>query len=101
MRFSPRVPVIREDWRKGYLLDGFQMYSIASIPVPNAFALGDGYADYEKLAPKAQEPGSSEPYKNMTIDSALHDRIFRALAIFEEQGCINLVLCYDIPSMFH
>jgi uncharacterized protein (TIGR02452 family) len=91
--FSPHVPVIREDSHKGYLLDDFQTYSIVSIPAPNAFALGCYKGDDEKLVPKAKEPGSSEPYENMTIDSAMHDRIFRALTIFAEQGCTDLVLC--------
>ena len=44
-----------------------------SKPIPNAFALGDGDDDNEKLAPKAREPGLLEPYENMTINLAMHD----------------------------
>jgi len=117
--FSPHVPVIREDSMKGYLLDDYETYSFVSIPAPNAFALGksapkpkaaaapssptsvtatgimedDESSREEHPVPKAQQPGSSGPYETMTIQSAMHDRIFRALSIFAEQGCTDLVLC--------
>jgi uncharacterized protein (TIGR02452 family) len=96
--FSPRVPVIREDTLKGYLLDNYETFSFVSIPAPNAFALGSGGVDEkdEAVVPRAQAPGSSErsePYDVMSIQSAMHDRIFRALSIFAEQGCTDLVLC--------
>ena len=91
--FSPRVPVIREDSPQGYLLDDFHTYSIVSLPAPNAFALGNNHGDV-KMVPKAQKIGcEGEPYENITIDLAMHDRIFRALSIFAEQGCTDLVLC--------
>ena len=114
--FSPRVPVIREDSMSGYLKDDFELYSFVSIPAPNAFALGglatshddndnsrvgganqmDSSGEATGVIPKAQTPGSadrSEPFETMTIQSAMHDRIFRALSIFAEQGCTDLVLC--------
>lgn len=113
--FSPHVPVIREDSMKGYLLDDYETYSFVSIPAPNAFALGlstssltgmdddsssshnnNGSSKDEGVVPKAQTPESasrSEPYESMTIQAAMHDRIFRALYIFAEQGCTDLVLC--------
>jgi uncharacterized protein (TIGR02452 family) len=93
--FSPRVPVIREDSLKGQLLDNYETCSFVSIPAPNAFALGSGGLDEkdEEVVPRAQAPGSSEPYEVMSIRSAMHDRIFRALSIFAEQGCTDLVLC--------
>ena len=109
--FSPRVPVIREDSMKGHLLDDYELYSFVSIPAPNAFALGlstsssagmddDSSGSHtnkeESVVPKAQTPGAaalSEPYETMTIQAAMHDRIFRALSILAEQDCTDLVLC--------
>ena len=91
--YSPRVPVIREDSVQGNLLDDYKTYSIVSIPAPNAFALGTGE---EGLVPEAQAPGAGErkeDYGSMTVNSAMHDRVFRALSIFAEQGCTDLVLC--------
>ena len=93
--FAPHVPVIREDSMVGTLLDDYDQYSFVCIPAPNAFALG-GNSDEEAVVPKAQKPGSSdraEPYETMSIEQAMHDRIFRALSIFAEQGCTDLVLC--------
>ena len=124
--FSPRVPVIREDSMSGYLLDDYELYSVVSIPAPNAFALGglassyqddddsfhttsttsttprrasltkNNSQDHALVIPKAQTPGSaerSEPFETMTIQASMHDRIFRGLSIFAEQGCTDLVLC--------
>jgi uncharacterized protein (TIGR02452 family) len=92
--YCSRVPVIREDSRKAELLDKPHFFSIVSIPAPNAFVLGSD--DEEQTIPKAQEPGAdgrNESYDSMTIDAAMRDRIFRALSIFAEQGCTDLVLC--------
>ena len=100
--FSPRVPVIREDSMQGDLLDNYETYSFVSIPAPNAFALGGngpcemGTQDDKPVVPRAQKPGAGdreEPYETMTLKEAMHDRIFRALSIFAEHGCTDLVLC--------
>jgi uncharacterized protein (TIGR02452 family) len=87
--YCPKVPVIREDTIHGDLLDTPLKFSMVSIPAPNAFELAHA-------VPKAQSIGAqerNEPFEAMTIDSAMHDRLFRALSIFAEQGCTDLVLC--------
>mmetsp|Transcript_41067 Transcript_41067/g.98987 ORF Transcript_41067/g.98987 Transcript_41067/m.98987 type:complete len:336 (-) Transcript_41067:62-1069(-) len=90
--FCPRVPVIRDDSMRGDLLDDYREFSFVNIPAPNAFVLGSD--DEEALIPKAQKPGSNESDKEfMSIDSAMRDRLFRALAVFAEHGCTDLVLC--------
>lgn len=92
--FSPQVPMIREDSMEGHLLEEHETCSFVSIPAPNAFALGA--EEQEAVVPKAQKPGScqrNEPYETMTIEAAMHDRIFRALSIFAQNGCTDLVLC--------
>lgn len=110
------------DGQQGTLLDSPKYFSIVSIPSPNAFVLGDGsrHTDgsggnnsendiaqtlgghcnsdiaHGGLVPKAQAPGASdrnETYETMTLDEAMRDRIYRALSIFAEQGCTDLVLC--------
>jgi uncharacterized protein (TIGR02452 family) len=44
--------------------------------------------------PKASLPGTSqENYGMMTLKEAMRDRLFRALSIFNEHGCTDLVLC--------
>jgi uncharacterized protein (TIGR02452 family) len=90
--FCPRVPVIREDSMRGDLLDNYRQFSFVNIPAPNAFVLG---TDEEASVPKAQKPGACETEEKefMSIDSAMYDRLFRALSIFAEQGCTDLVLC--------
>jgi len=90
--FCPRVPVIRDYSMRGELLDSYRTFSFVSIPAPNAFVLGkDGE---EATVPKAQKPGSDERDKEfMSIDSAMHDRLFRALSMFAEHDCTDLVLC--------
>jgi len=89
--FCPRVPVIREDSMKGDLLDKYREFSFVNIPAPNAFVLAKGG---EATVPKAQKPGSSiDDIEFMAIDSAMRDRLFRALSIFAEHGCTDLVLC--------
>lgn len=91
--YCPLVPVIREDSMRGDLLDNIRRFSFVSIPAPNAFVLGTDDVEATTI-PKAQKPGSNEKDKEfMTIDSAMHDRIFRALSIFAENGCTDLVLC--------
>lgn len=90
--FCPRVPVIREDSMEGFLLDNYRHMSFVNIPAPNAFVLGTD--DEEATIPKAQKPGADEKDKEfMSIDAAMHDRLFRALSIFAENGCTHLVLC--------
>ena len=83
--------MIREDSMRGDLLDSMRQFSFVNIPAPNAFVLGK---DQEASVPKAQKPGECEAEKEfMTIDSAMYDRLLRALSIFAEQGCTDLVLC--------
>jgi len=100
--YCPRVPVIRQDTFEGTLLETPQYLSFVNIPAPNAFVLGGGENDdndtngsnHRAVIPVAQKPGSdNESYDKMTIDMAMQDRIFRALSIFAEQGCTDLVLC--------
>jgi uncharacterized protein (TIGR02452 family) len=89
--FCPRVPIIREDSMRGDLLDDYRQFSFVNIPAPNAFVLA---TDKEATVPKAQKPGADEKDKEfMSIDSAMHDRLLRALSIFAEHGCTDLVLC--------
>ena len=89
--YCPRVPVIREDSMRGDLLDNFRKFSFVSIPAPNAFVLGK---DEEATVPKAQKIGADEKDREfMSVDSAMRDRLFRALSIFAENGCTDLVLC--------
>lgn len=89
--YCPCVPVIREDSMTGELLDQYRKFSFVNIPAPNAYVLG---TDEEAMVPKAQKPGSNEKDKEfMTIDSAMQDRLFRALSIFAENGCTDLILC--------
>ena len=100
--YCPQVPVIREDSVRGDYLDTPLKVSFVSIPAPNAFVLGGNASDDEgdehrpARVPKAQPIGASEAgeaYENMTVTSAMYDRLFRALSIFAEQGCTDLVLC--------
>jgi len=110
--FSPRVPVIRQDTMQGPLLDECLLFSFVSIPAPNAFVLGrdnsdsfgsDGDEDENNnnennaaVVPKAQSPEESarnEAYDHIPLKDAMHDRCFRALCIFAEQGCTEVVLC--------
>lgn len=73
--FSPNVPIIREDSMEAVLLDTYETCSFVSISAPNAFLLGNG-------------ENASEALRNAT-----YDRLFRALCIFLQQGCTDLVLC--------
>jgi uncharacterized protein (TIGR02452 family) len=90
--FCPRVPTIREDSMRGDLLDTYRTFSFVNIPAPNAFVLG---TDRKETVPKAQKPGSAEKIAEefMSIDSAMYDRLFRALSILAEGSCTDLVLC--------
>jgi uncharacterized protein (TIGR02452 family) len=88
--FSPKVPVIRCDSSAGELLDESQECSFVSICAPNAFVVSEDTLDI----PKASRPGTSqENYEMMTLEEAMRDRLFRALSIFNEHGCTDLVLC--------
>jgi uncharacterized protein (TIGR02452 family) len=69
--FSPKVPVIRRDAFEAQFLEVCQDCSILSIPPPNAFELADDVA----------------------VRKALRLHIFRALCIFAQEGCEDLVLC--------
>ena len=69
--FSPKVPVHRRDALEAQFLDEIQEISFVSIPPPNAFELAD----------------------DDVVRKALRIRIFRALAIFAQEGVEDLVLC--------
>jgi uncharacterized protein (TIGR02452 family) len=88
--FSPKVPVIRCDSSAGELLDEPQECSFVSICAPNAFVVGEDTVDI----PKASRPGTNEEnFEMMTLKEAMRDRLFRALSLFNEHGCTDLVLC--------
>ena len=91
--FSPHVPIIREDDVRGTLLDQYQTCSFVSIPAANAFVVGQ--EEHTHNIPKAQTVGDFEkgiPHENITLHDAMYDRIFRALCIFQQHGCTDLVL---------
>lgn len=69
--FSPQVPVIRRDAFEAQFLEGHEDCSFVSIAPPNAFELADDVA----------------------VRKALRLHIFRALCIFAQEGCEDLVLC--------
>mmetsp|Transcript_7474 Transcript_7474/g.9276 ORF Transcript_7474/g.9276 Transcript_7474/m.9276 type:complete len:307 (-) Transcript_7474:136-1056(-) len=69
--YSPNVPVIRRDALEAQFLDEHEVCSFVSLPPPNAFALG-----------------STE-----NVRSKLREHISRALYIFAENGCTDIVLC--------
>jgi uncharacterized protein (TIGR02452 family) len=69
--FSPDVPIIRKDSFEAEFLDNYEKCSIVSLPPPNAFELGNDDA----------------------VRKALRVHIFRALCIFAENGCVDLILC--------
>jgi len=73
--FSPNVPIIREDTMEAVLLENYETCSFVSIPAINAFLLGDG-----ESASKA-------------LRDATYERLFRALCIFSQEGCTDLILC--------
>jgi uncharacterized protein (TIGR02452 family) len=96
--FCPRVPVIRQDTIQGELLDTPLFISIVSLPAPNAYVLGCGSLEdqADNAVPRAQTIHASqcgEAYETMTLEEAMHDRCFRALAILALHGCTDLVLC--------
>lgn len=69
--FSPNVPVIRRDALEATPLDDFEQCSFVSLPPPNAFAFD-----------------SKDALRNK-----LKEHISRALYIFAENGCTDIVLC--------
>ena len=92
--FCPKVPVIRRDSVQGELLDHYELCSFVSIPAANAFVVGR--KEHEESIPKAQPAGALEaglPHEHETLYQAMYDRIFRALCIFQQHGCTDLVLC--------
>ena len=92
--YSPNVPIIRHDNVRGELLDRYELASFVSIPAANAFVVGR--QEHELNVPKAQSIGAAQagvPHEHMTLHDAMYDRIFRALCIFQENGCQALVLC--------
>jgi uncharacterized protein (TIGR02452 family) len=70
--FSPRVPVIRNP-KNHKLLEEPVLVSFVTIPAPNKNACIGMYDEAD-------------------IDETLEDRIWRALEIFEDNGCSHLVL---------
>jgi len=92
--FSPRVPVIRKDNVEGKLLDAYYECSFVSIPAANAFTAEKGANSSPAATPEPQDPDDSIDYesKRQVLENAMSDRIFRALSIFAEQGCTDLVL---------
>lgn len=100
--FSPRVPVIREDNVQGNLLNNYYECSFVSIPAANAFTAEKGANDCDCATPPATQPVATKPpteacidfeSKRRVLENAMTDRIFRALSIFAEQECTDLVLC--------
>jgi len=72
--YSPYVPIIRQDDNvKPRLLDKFFLADILSMPAPNAFV----------LARK----------KNGMLEEEMIFRLRRALTLFANHGCTDLVLC--------
>jgi len=69
--FSPKVPILRKDALEAHFLDTHQECSFVSIPPPNAFELVD----------------------DEVVRKALREHLFRALCIFAQEGCEDLVLC--------
>lgn len=99
--YSPRVPVIREDTVRGDLLNQYKEYSFVSLPAPNAFVVGSaknriGVEETDLIVPKAQKPSSDcnnmDVVEYMTIRDAMRDRLYRALCIFAEHNCTDLIL---------
>ncbi len=78
--YSPDVPVIRRDALEAQFLDEHEVCSFLSLPPPNAFSLG-----------------STEKVK-----TKLREHISRALYIFAQNGCTDIVLCsYGCGSRGH
>jgi len=69
--YSPLVPVHRRDAFEAQFLEGHQECSFVSIPPPNAFELAD----------------------DCVVRETLKKHISRALCIFSQEGCEDLVLC--------
>eukprot|EP00568_Trieres_chinensis_P017906 CAMPEP_0183321700 /NCGR_PEP_ID=MMETSP0160_2-20130417/69518_1 /TAXON_ID=2839 ORGANISM="Odontella Sinensis, Strain Grunow 1884" /NCGR_SAMPLE_ID=MMETSP0160_2 /ASSEMBLY_ACC=CAM_ASM_000250 /LENGTH=322 /DNA_ID=CAMNT_0025488685 /DNA_START=41 /DNA_END=1009 /DNA_ORIENTATION=+ len=88
--FSPRVPVVRRDNVEASLLDEIHEISFVTIPAPNAFIIS------KQCAAELGEEEIPEPERHAKTQRALRDamadRIFRALSIFAEHGCTDLVL---------
>jgi uncharacterized protein (TIGR02452 family) len=88
--FSPKVPVIRCDTSCGELLDEPQECSFVTICAPNAFVVSENIS-----IPEAARPGADKQqrYEMISLKEAMRDRLFRALSIFNEHGCTDIVLC--------
>ncbi len=69
--YSPHVPIIRKDALQAEMLEEYEKASFVSIPPPNAFELAD-----DKI-----------------VRQKLREHLYRALAIFTQHGCVDLVLC--------
>eukprot|EP00978_Attheya_sp_CCMP212_P010480 scaffold25386_cov52-Attheya_sp.AAC.1 len=88
--FSLRVPIIRKDSVQAPLLDEFQECSFVSIPAPNAFIVGR-QEDRQSVAQVSSK--HKQDLRLLTLKEAMRDRLFRALCIFAQHGCTELVLC--------
>lgn len=69
--FTPDVPLIRIDSFEAHLLDDYETASFVSIPPPNAFVFG-----------------CKDEVRNK-----LREHLLRALYIFAENECTDIVLC--------
>eukprot|EP00957_Ditylum_brightwellii_P128023 9764160-Ditylum_brightwellii.AAC.1 len=87
--FSPRVPVIREDNVQGRLLDNYYECSFVSIPSTDAFNV---IKDLSSQSEHQENTHAHTRLKWQKIERDISDRIFRALSIFAEQGCTDLIL---------
>eukprot|EP00566_Odontella_aurita_P019679 CAMPEP_0113551390 /NCGR_PEP_ID=MMETSP0015_2-20120614/14499_1 /TAXON_ID=2838 /ORGANISM="Odontella" /LENGTH=301 /DNA_ID=CAMNT_0000452279 /DNA_START=224 /DNA_END=1129 /DNA_ORIENTATION=- /assembly_acc=CAM_ASM_000160 len=89
--FCPLVPVVRRDTVEASLLDTPQFASFVSTPAPNAFIISkqhdESNAGREDMTEDERKDASDE-----ALREAVRDRIFRALSIFAEHGCTDLVL---------
>lgn len=89
--FCPLVPVVRRDTVEASLLDVPQLVSFVSIPAPNAFIISKQHDE-----DNAGREDMTEEERKIASDGALReavrDRIFRAISIFAEHGCTDLVL---------
>mmetsp|Transcript_5187 Transcript_5187/g.7609 ORF Transcript_5187/g.7609 Transcript_5187/m.7609 type:complete len:330 (+) Transcript_5187:23-1012(+) len=99
--FSPRVPVIREDSVQAPLLDTYQECSFVTIPATNAFVVGKQEdknsvpttASVDTAVASTTTIGPVKEQCLITLRQAMRDRLYRALCIFAENQCTDLILC--------
>lgn len=89
--FSPLVPVIRRDSVEGQLLDDFRECSFVTIPATNAHTIVKQHTCTPVSDPKKD---FCEEYDEIgpALKEAMTDRIFRAICMFADHGCTDLVL---------